>query len=75
MAKNAPAQKLIVTTRVTNAGVELLNGNRARLLVFANQQDTRAGTSQTSYAGAMFAVTALHQGGRWKIESINTFSG
>ena len=75
VAKNAPAQKLIVTTRVTNAGVELLNGNRARLLVFANQQDTRAGTSQTSYAGAMFAVTALHQGGRWKIESINTFSG
>jgi Mce-associated membrane protein len=75
VTKNAPAQKLIVTTRVTNAGVELLTGHRARLLVFANQQDTRAGTSQTSYAGAMFAVTALQQGGRWKIENIDTFSG
>jgi Mce-associated membrane protein len=75
VTRNAPAQKLVVTTRVTNAGVELLNGNRARLLVFANQQDTRAGTSQTSYAGAMFAVTALQQGGRWKIENIDTFSG
>ena len=38
-------------------------------------QDTNAGTSQTSYAGAMFAVTALRQGGRWKIEHIDTFSG
>jgi Mce-associated membrane protein len=75
VTKNAPAQKLVVTTKVTNSGVELLNGNRARLLVFANQQDTRAGTGQTSYAGAMFAVTALRQGGRWKIENIDTFSG
>ena len=75
VTKNAPGQKLVVTTRVTNSGVELLNGNRARLLVFANQQDTRAGTGQTSYAGAMFAVTALRQGGRWKIENIDTFGG
>lgn len=74
VTKNAPAQKLVVTTRVTNTGVEMLNGDQARLLVFANQQDTRAGTSQTSYAGAMFAVTALRQGGRWKIENIDTFS-
>jgi Mce-associated membrane protein len=75
VTKNAPGQKLVVSTRVTNSGVELLNGNSARLLVFANQQDTRAGTGQTSYAGAMFAVTALRQGGRWKIENIDTFGG
>jgi Mce-associated membrane protein len=59
VTKDAPAQKLVVTTRVTNSGVELLSGNRARVLVFANQQDTRAGTHQTSYAGALFAVTAV----------------
>ncbi len=75
VARNAPAQKLIVTTRVTNSGVELLTANRARVLVFANQQDTRAGTGQTSYAGAMFAVTAVRQGGSWKIENIDTFTG
>jgi Mce-associated membrane protein len=75
VTKNAPAQRLVVTTRVTNSGVEQLSGGRARVLVFANQQDTRAGTSQSSYAGAMFAVTALRQGGRWKIENIDTFSG
>jgi Mce-associated membrane protein len=75
VSRDAPAQKLVVTTRVTNSGVELLTGNRARILVFANQQDTRMGTKQTSYAGALFAVTAVHQGGRWKIENIDTFNG
>lgn len=75
VANNAPTQKLIVTTRVTNSGVELLTANRARVLVFANQQDTRAGSGQTSYAGAMFAVTAVRQGGSWKIENIDTFTG
>jgi Mce-associated membrane protein len=71
--KEAPASKLIVTTKVTNAGVEELTGDRARVLVFANQQDTVAGTGKTSYAGAMFAVTAELTGGRWKIEDIDTF--
>jgi Mce-associated membrane protein len=75
VARDAPRQKLVVTTRVTNSGVELLTGDRARVLVFANQQDTRAGTHQTSYAGALFAVSAVRQDGRWKIENINTFSG
>ena len=75
VSRDAPAQKLVVTTRVTNSGVELLTGNRARVLVFANQQDTRAGTHQTSYAGALFAVTAIRQGNRWKIENIDTFNG
>ena len=72
--QQAPKQKLVVTTRVTSIGVELLAGGRARLLVFANQQDTRAGTGQTSYGGAMFAVTAVDQRGTWKIENINTFT-
>ena len=75
VTKDAPAQKLVVTTRVTNSGVELLDGNQARVLVFANQQDTRAGTRQSSYAGALFAVTAVRQGGRWRIENIDTFNG
>jgi len=73
--QQAPKQKLVVTTRVTRIGVELLAGGRARLLVFANQQDTRSGTGQTSYGGAMFAVTAVDRRGKWKIENINTFTG
>jgi Mce-associated membrane protein len=73
--KDAPAQKLVVTTSVTNSGVEFLTGSRARVLIFANQQDSRAGTGQTSYAGAMFAVTAVQTGGTWKISNIDTFTG
>jgi Mce-associated membrane protein len=72
--RQAPKQKLVVTTRVTSIGVEFLNGDLARVLVFANQQDTRAGTSQTSYAGAMFAVTAVSRSGHWLIENIDTFA-
>jgi Mce-associated membrane protein len=73
--KDAPAQKLVVTTSVTNAGVEFLTGGLARVLIFANQQDSRAGTGQTSYAGAMFAVIAVRTGGTWKISNIDTFTG
>lgn len=73
--QQAPKEKLVVATTVTNAGVEYLAGASARVLIFANQQDTRAGTNQTTYAGAMFAVTAVRQDGRWKIENIDTFTG
>jgi Mce-associated membrane protein len=73
--QQAPRQKLVVMTKVSRIGVELLTGGRARVLVFANQQDARAGTGQVSYGGAMFAVTAVNQHGRWKIENIDTFTG
>lgn len=73
--QQAPKEKLVVTTRVTNIGVELLTGGHARLLIFANQQDSKAGTSQATYGGAMFAVTAVNQRGQWRIESIDTFTG
>jgi Mce-associated membrane protein len=73
--QDAPAQHLVLTTKVTDAGVELLVGDRARVLIFADQRDTRKTTSQTSYAGAMFAVNAVLRDGRWKIENIDTFTG
>lgn len=72
--RQAPKEKLVVTTKVTNVGVELLNGGRARLLVFADQQDSKAGTSQASYGGAMFAVTAVLRRGTWLIANIDTFT-
>jgi Mce-associated membrane protein len=73
--QQAPQEKLVVTTRVTNVGVELLTGGRCRLLIFANQEDSKAGTTEATYGGAMFAVTAVNQRGRWLIESIDTFTG
>lgn len=73
--QDAPAQHLVLTTKVTSSGVELLERNRARVLIFADQRDTRTTTKQTTYAGAMIAVNAVEQGGRWKIENIDTFTG
>jgi Mce-associated membrane protein len=72
--QQAPKEKLVLTTTVTNSGVEMLNGDTARLLIFANQKDTGATKASTTEAGAMFAVTAVKQNGQWKIYNINTFS-
>lgn len=71
--QKAPAEKLVLSTKVTDVGIELLTASRARLLVFVNQQD-KAGSGQAVYSGAMFAVTAIRHGGRWLIENINTFT-
>ncbi|WP_329612858.1 hypothetical protein OG244_05695 [Streptomyces brevispora] len=71
----APEQKLVLTTTVTESGVQLLDGDRARLLIFADQSNTRTGKSQeTTYAAAMFAVDAVRRGGTWRISAIDTFS-
>jgi Mce-associated membrane protein len=71
--QDAPKEKLVLTTTVTNSGVEFLDGTRARLLIFADQRDTAGTARKTTDAGAMFAVNAVNQGGRWKISSIDTF--
>lgn len=71
----APKQKLVLTTTVTESGVQVLDGDRARLLIFADQSNTRTGKSEeTTYAAAMFAVDAVRRGGTWRISAIDTFS-
>ncbi|MEU3464191.1 hypothetical protein ABZ721_30075 [Streptomyces sp. NPDC006733] len=73
--KQAPVQKLVLTTTVTDSGVELINGDRARVLIFADQRNTRtAPKEEATYAAAMFAVDAVHQDGVWKISNIDTFN-
>ncbi|MET9657289.1 hypothetical protein [Streptomyces sp. NPDC006510] len=68
-------QKLVLTTTVTDSGVELLDGDRARLLIFADQSNTRTGKSdETTYAAAMFAVDAVRRGNTWRISAIDTFT-
>ncbi len=41
--QKAPAEKLVLSTKVTDVGIELLTAGRARLLVFVNQQDKAGG--------------------------------
>ncbi|MFI9628483.1 hypothetical protein [Streptomyces sp. NPDC052042] len=70
-----PGQKLVLTTTVTDSGVEILDGNRARLLIFADQSNTRTGASEErTYAAAMFAVDAVRRDGAWRILAIDTFT-
>ncbi|MFC7217716.1 hypothetical protein ACFQLX_05945 [Streptomyces polyrhachis] len=69
----APQQKLVLTTTVTDAGVELAGGDRARVLVFADQRNTRTDKDQTSFGAAMLAVEAQRVDGIWKINDIETF--
>lgn len=71
----APKQKLVLTTTVTSTGVRTISGDRARVLVYADQRNTStaAGSGGTTYAAAMFAVDAVRTGGTWKIASIDTF--
>ncbi|WP_371483016.1 hypothetical protein [Kitasatospora sp. NBC_00315] len=74
----AGPQKLVLTTTVTDSGVEMIDGTRARVLVFADQRSTSTATTATAadgtYAAAMFAVDAVRQDGAWRIASIDTFS-
>ncbi|MFG2090906.1 MULTISPECIES: hypothetical protein [unclassified Spirillospora] len=70
--KQAPEQKQVLTTTVTNSAVKSLTGDRARLLVFADQRNTRTDKNETSYSAAVFAVDAIHTDGKWKITAIDT---
>jgi Mce-associated membrane protein len=63
----APAQKLVLTTRVVHSAVQSLEGDRARLLVFLDQSATRVDTNTTNAAAAQLSVTAKREGGRWVI--------
>ncbi|MER5635399.1 hypothetical protein ABT095_00385 [Kitasatospora sp. NPDC002227] len=81
--QQAPQQKLVLTTTVTDSGVVRLDGDCARLLVFADQRNTSTAAAagskdskdSSSYAAAMFAVDVIRQGGTWRITNIDTFNG
>lgn len=73
--EQAAERGLVLTTTVTDSAVKLLQGDRARLLVFADQRNTRTSDGRSSYSGAVLAVDAVRQDGRWKIAGIDTFTG
>ncbi|MGN9790119.1 hypothetical protein ACTMTU_03305 [Streptomyces sp. OZ13] len=74
VVKEGPQQKLVLTTTVTGSGVEQIDEDRARVLVYADQSNTRTATKEeTTYAAAMLAVDAVHKDGTWRIAGIDTF--
>ncbi|MEE1754033.1 hypothetical protein [Streptomyces sp. SP18CS02] len=72
--QQAGKQKLVLTTTVTESGVELIDGDRARVLLYADQSNTRTAAKKdgTTYGAAMFAVEAVHTDGTWRIAVIDT---
>ncbi|RSM91831.1 hypothetical protein DMH04_02360 [Kibdelosporangium aridum] len=66
----APAQKLVLATRVTTTGVKSIDGDKAELLVFLDQVATRVDTGKTNGSAAALSVTAEKQNGSWKIVSL-----
>ncbi|MEU1055333.1 hypothetical protein ABZ397_22655 [Streptomyces sp. NPDC005876] len=74
----ADQQKAVITTTVTDSAVERVDGDRARVLVYADQSSvSTAGGKKAdddgTYAGAMFAVDVQRRDGRWLVSGIDTF--
>jgi Mce-associated membrane protein len=74
----ADQQKAVITTTVTDSAVERIDGDRARVLVYADQSSvSTAGDKKAdddgSYAGAMLAVDVQRRDGRWLVSGIDTF--
>ncbi|MET9626677.1 hypothetical protein ABZX92_04370 [Lentzea sp. NPDC006480] len=69
----APQQKLVVTVRVVSSAVSSLKDSRATVLVFADQVTTRTTDNQSGGGTAMLRVSAIDDGGRWKIDNMEMF--
>jgi Mce-associated membrane protein len=69
----APAQKMVVTCKVTRSGVIMLNGDLAKVMVFIDQTSTRADTQQTTAGSAQLHLNAQLQGDQWKITDMDTY--
>jgi Mce-associated membrane protein len=68
----------VITTTVTDSAVERIDGDRARVLVYADQSSvstaaTRGKRDEGVYAGAMLAVDVVRRDGRWLVSGIDTF--
>ncbi|WP_339156259.1 hypothetical protein [Actinomadura luteofluorescens] len=72
--EDAPKAKTVLSTRVTDSAVTTLTGDRAAVLVFADQQTTRTGDGASTHAPAMLTVTAARHDGHWKITALDTFT-
>jgi Mce-associated membrane protein len=66
----APAQKLVLTTRVVSVGVISITGDTARLLVFVDQSATRGDNNAASASAAQLSVTATKIDGRWLVSDL-----
>ncbi|TKG71973.1 hypothetical protein [Prauserella endophytica] len=64
--REAPGQRLSVTTRVVDSAVRSLTGDSAEVLVFLDQSATREGASPGA-AAAQLLVSVRREGERWVV--------
>jgi len=65
----AAEQKLVVTSTPVVAGVKVLDGDRASLLVFLDQTGVR-GDGQRSTGAAQLSVSAERSEGKWRVTAL-----
>lgn len=68
--QKAPAQKLVLTSRVSSIAVQELENGHARLLVFLDQSAVRADNNATDSAAAQLSVTAERTPGGWVVTDL-----
>lgn len=71
--QEAPKEQLVVTTTVSNIGVETIQGGSARAIVFVTESDRRGTAGATASAPAMLAINLTQADGTWKIDGIDTY--
>ena len=69
----APGQQAVVVATVPALAVKVLDGDRAIVVVFIDQQANRGGQTQPLIAAGRLSVTAQRIAGNWKIADVEPF--
>ena len=69
----APPQQAVVVASVPGIAVKSLDGDRAIVLVFLDQEAHQAGQSKPLVATGRLSITAQRVDGRWKIADAESF--
>lgn len=69
----APGQQAVVVATVPALAVKVLDGDRAIVMVFIDQQANRGGQAQPLIAAGRLSVTAQRIAGNWKIADVEPF--
>ncbi|WP_158881334.1 hypothetical protein [Amycolatopsis anabasis] len=70
----APEQKMVVTCKVTRSAVILLDGDRAKVLVFVDQTSIRTDKNEKSAGGSQLSVTTELRDGKWKVTDMDAYN-
>jgi Mce-associated membrane protein len=70
----APQQKIVVTVKASRSAVIMLDGDRARVMVFVDQTATRTDQNQTSSGSAQLWLNMQYTGGQWKVFDLDTYN-